>query len=212
MISLSDPAWLGFLAAFGLCYSLFGYIITRVVVMVLAMFWGFQQGALIADYYLQVDVSALHIAISVITALVLSLSSLFAFWLLAFVIGCFFGYQFALLAFDSSLISVFMFSVATGIVFAVLERWLVISLSALMGAWILLTAIAMLTGIIELPADILGISDISSIGTVENLLRQQLNSPVPIRVLVFLALALVTFVGFTVQIYLDSTDELKWLK
>ncbi len=207
LLTLSDPAWLGFLAAFGLCYSLFGYMITRVVVMVLALFWGFQQGGLIAEYYLQIDNISLSLIISIFTALILALSSLFAFWLLLFVVGCFLGYQLGLLAFGSSLLSVLLLSLATGIAFAVLERWLVIGLSSFFGAWLLVLSIGLLIGAIILPTN----SDQIQI-SLESLLNLQLNSSIFHRISMFISLMVVGCIGFIVQLYLDSSQELKWLR
>lgn len=207
LLTLSDPAWLGFLAAFGLCYSLFGYVITRVVVMVLALFWGFQQGGLIAEYYLQLDNATLSVIISIFTALILALSSLFAFWLLLFVIGCFLGYQLGLLAFGSSLLSILLLSLAVGIAFAALERWLVIGLSSFFGAWLLVLSLGLLLGAIALPAN----SEQIQI-SLESLFSLPLNSSVFSRIAMLLSLMIIGFVGFVVQIYLDDSQELKWLR
>lgn len=181
-------------------------MITRVVVMVLALFWGFQQGGLISEYYLQLDQTTLRFAISLFTALVLALSSLFAFWLFVFVIGCFLGYQLALLAFGTSMISVLLFTLATGIAFAVLERWLVIGLSSFAGAWLLVISIALLFGVVSAP------NNAQFFSIIEALLQQQVDSPVIPRVLMFLSLMLIGVFGFAVQMYLDSTKELKWLR
>lgn len=207
LLSLSDPAWLGFLAAFGLCYSLFGYLITRVVVMVLALFWGFQQGGLIAEYYLQIDSTAVNLLISLFTAGILALSSLFAFWLLAFVVGCYLGYQLGVLAFSTSVLSIILITLAVGIAFAVLERWLVIGFSSFMGAWLLVLSIGLLVGAIVLPVDS-GQLQLS----IENLMRLQLNSPMLYQIAMIVTLTVLGLFGFVVQMYLDASQELKWLR
>ena len=206
-INLSDPAWLGFLAAFGLCYSLFGYMITRVVVMVLALFWGFQQGGLISEYYLQIDSITVRFVISIFTALILAFSSLFAFWLLAFAVGCYLGYQLGLLVFGSSLVSVLLISLAVGVAFAALERWLVIGLSSFVGAWLLVISVALLVGAIVIPA-----SSAQTPISIETLLQLQLNSPIVYRIAMVSVFTILGFFVFIVQMYLDSSQELKWLR
>ncbi|MEZ4630272.1 MAG: hypothetical protein R2880_06120 [Deinococcales bacterium] len=127
-----------FLFSFGLLLSLFGYRLSRVLGIILAALWGFEQAKLVSEVFFSPLPPLVHDGMGLLGAIVLALSSGLAFWFMMFMAGCYLGYMLASLAFPDAMYSVLMLSVAMGILCAVLERFVIIGLSAFLGASLLM--------------------------------------------------------------------------
>ena len=145
-IFVEQPLLSPLMGLFGLVVSFFGYRLVRLLMITAIIFWSFRQGQLIFSNFFHYPDPRLSLAFASLVATVIGISSGFAFWLVVLIAGLLIGYHLSLLAFGHALISMLMMSIAIAIILTVLERPLIVFLTAITGAILTVSSLAIIMG------------------------------------------------------------------
>ncbi len=136
----------------GLVQMLFGYRLFRILVCV--------AGALIGFFYAPVIIvavtgedpgTAVAIAIGVGLAAAFALVAWYVFWLAVFAWGASIGFAVAVAAFGTQPLLAVVIGIAVGGLAMLFQRALIVLLTALTGAWLVVSGIAYLLGAVSAP-------------------------------------------------------------
>jgi len=136
----------------GLVQTLFGYRLFRILIALMGALLGFLYAPEITMWLTgQAPGAGVTIAIGVGLAVVFSLLAWSVFWLAVFVWGASVGYVLGLTALGGVPWLAFILALGLGAVAVVFQRVLIVLLTAINGAWLVVSGAAFLAGSLEAP-------------------------------------------------------------
>lgn len=189
LLTFDTPLLLMALTALGVLELFCGYRIFRGLLLLMALLVGFSYGPNLYTFIFNVR-PAQHttLLIAVLMALLLTLAMRTMFWFVMFLAGAALGYMLGLAAFGQAVLSVLLIALSLGIVASVLERLLIVSLTALNGAWTVVSSLGFALGLSDTAPRLLPLADLRT-------LYEQLGFGA------LLSIILLTYLGSYIQLY-----------
>jgi hypothetical protein len=151
-VTSADPLVLIALLVFGLVQVFFGYRLFRVLIGVIgALFGFFYAPEIFALATGEVPGIAVSVAVGIGLAIAFALIAWYVFWLAVFVWGAALGYAAGVSAFGDSPWLALVTGVVVGGLAMMFQHVLIVVLTALNGAWLVVSGIAFLFGQIASP-------------------------------------------------------------
>lgn len=137
---------------FGLLELFFGFRIFRVLVVIAGAFVGFYYGPMLATALggSAPDARA-AVIFAILGAVILGLLAWFVFSAVVFLWGASIGYSLGLAAFSYAALPALLIAVAFGILAVLFQRFLIVLLTSLNGAWLVAASGAFFLGFLALP-------------------------------------------------------------